>query len=261
MRRRSFLSKAGATVTSLIGLGVTSDPVSSMSEKPRIIGHRGAGGLAPDNTIQGIRKAYENNADGAEIDVRKTKDDKLVLFHNPVMRLDTVRANKIENLEYPEINRRYAGDKRIPTLDEALDCFESIDERFELMVELKADVGREVVSKLENRNMTARSTIISFEESMLSGIESVNRGHLTTVTLPERSIEKADEYDFSMLSAYMTPRLQDEFVEESRKRNVEVALWSLYDTRTRIEWAFESGADTLIVNRPDIANNVMNEYF
>src|SRR5438128_789012 len=44
------------------------------------IGHRGAAGLAPENTFAGFDLALALGVDGIETDVQKTKDGKLVLF-------------------------------------------------------------------------------------------------------------------------------------------------------------------------------------
>jgi glycerophosphoryl diester phosphodiesterase len=40
----------------------------------KIIGHRGARGLAPENTLAAFAKAIELEVDGVEFDVRVTKD-------------------------------------------------------------------------------------------------------------------------------------------------------------------------------------------
>lgn len=48
----------------------------------KIIGHRGAAGLALENTIESIRVAIATGVDAIEIDVRTTKDNKLVLCHD-----------------------------------------------------------------------------------------------------------------------------------------------------------------------------------
>ena len=47
---------------------------------PRVIGHRGAVGHAPENTLGGIRKAAELGATWVEFDVALTKDDVPVLL-------------------------------------------------------------------------------------------------------------------------------------------------------------------------------------
>lgn len=48
----------------------------------KIVGHRGAAGLALENTIESIQKALELKVDAIEFDVRRTKDDQLVLCHD-----------------------------------------------------------------------------------------------------------------------------------------------------------------------------------
>ena len=47
-----------------------------------VIGHRGASSEAPENTLAANRLAFQQNADGIEIDVRLTKDHKLVCMHD-----------------------------------------------------------------------------------------------------------------------------------------------------------------------------------
>lgn len=48
----------------------------------KIIGHRGAKGLAPENTIASLLKAIEHHVDEIECDVRVTKDNVAVLLHD-----------------------------------------------------------------------------------------------------------------------------------------------------------------------------------
>jgi glycerophosphoryl diester phosphodiesterase len=48
-----------------------------------IIGHRGAAGLAPENTMAAIAAGIEAGSDMIEIDVRLTRDNQLVVIHDP----------------------------------------------------------------------------------------------------------------------------------------------------------------------------------
>ena len=49
---------------------------------PLIIGHRGAKGIAPENSLSGFKKAVELRIDGIELDVHLTKDRKLIVIHD-----------------------------------------------------------------------------------------------------------------------------------------------------------------------------------
>ncbi|MCH9029392.1 MAG: glycerophosphodiester phosphodiesterase, partial [Bacteroidetes bacterium] len=47
-----------------------------------IIAHRGESYDAPENTFASINLAWKRDADGVEIDVKLTKDEKIVLIHD-----------------------------------------------------------------------------------------------------------------------------------------------------------------------------------
>ncbi|MDA8014874.1 MAG: glycerophosphodiester phosphodiesterase, partial [Gammaproteobacteria bacterium] len=48
----------------------------------QIHGHRGARGRRPENTLAALAYALENGADGVEVDVCVTADDRVVLHHD-----------------------------------------------------------------------------------------------------------------------------------------------------------------------------------
>jgi glycerophosphoryl diester phosphodiesterase len=49
----------------------------------KIIGHRGARGLAPENTIAALQKGLAHHVDMLEFDLRVTKDNVVILHHDP----------------------------------------------------------------------------------------------------------------------------------------------------------------------------------
>jgi len=55
-------------------------------------GHRGARGLAPENTLAGFAKALEIGVTTIETDLAVTKDGTIVLSHDPVLNPDIVRG-------------------------------------------------------------------------------------------------------------------------------------------------------------------------
>ncbi len=86
-----------------------------------IIGHRGAAGIKPENTIAGLRAAIESGADMVEFDVRLTKDKVPVLSHDFHMLRSHNSAAIIRQLTLAELQKRTAGsDKPLVTLDAAL---------------------------------------------------------------------------------------------------------------------------------------------
>jgi glycerophosphoryl diester phosphodiesterase len=77
-----------------------------------VIAHRGASAAEPENTVAAFRRAVAMGADGVELDVRRTADDRLVVHHDPDLpdgRL--IRATRLADLP-----------SSVPELDHALDA-------------------------------------------------------------------------------------------------------------------------------------------
>ncbi|AIV38260.1 glycerophosphodiester phosphodiesterase [Streptomyces sp. CCM_MD2014] len=90
--------RAGAVVAVLSGLALagSSTTAQAATDGPDVIAHRGSSGMAPENTAAAIDLAVRQRADHVEIDVQRTKDGKLVNFHDCTME----RTTDIEDL-YP----------------------------------------------------------------------------------------------------------------------------------------------------------------
>ena len=66
--------------------------------KQIIEAHRGASGYEYQNTIKAFDKALELKADAIELDIRKTKDGKIIVVHDP-----TYKDKIIKDTEYQEL--------------------------------------------------------------------------------------------------------------------------------------------------------------
>ena len=98
----------------------------------KIVGHRGARGLAPENTLAAIRKGLEYKVEAIEIDIRITKDGVPVLHHNRDLTDPTTARYDIRHHNYQELKQHKPD---LTTLDEAI---ELINKRATLMIEIKA---------------------------------------------------------------------------------------------------------------------------
>jgi glycerophosphoryl diester phosphodiesterase len=99
----------------------------------KIVGHRGARGLAPENTIAGLQKALEHKVDAIEFDVRITKDGTPVLHHD---------RDSISRLTYSELT---AHDKDLATLEEAL---RAVNQKVPVYIEVKPRVDTAPIIKI-----------------------------------------------------------------------------------------------------------------
>jgi glycerophosphoryl diester phosphodiesterase len=83
----------------------------------KVIGHRGARGLAPENTIAGFKKALEHNVDGIEFDLRVTKDGVVILHHDSYLTDPDGKRRKIAGHTYKQLKRHK---KDLATFEELL---------------------------------------------------------------------------------------------------------------------------------------------
>jgi len=77
--------------------------------KPRAIAHRGGGGRLPENTMEAFANAYRLGIRYFELDVHSSRDDVLVVCHDPDLTRTTDLSGAIRELSYPEIARADAG--------------------------------------------------------------------------------------------------------------------------------------------------------
>lgn len=85
----------------------TSIPASLQKGKYQVCAHRGYWREAPENSVLAIKKAIQNGIDYIEIDVRMTKDGKLILMHNSTIDETTNGTGKVSELTYEEISSFY----------------------------------------------------------------------------------------------------------------------------------------------------------
>lgn len=116
---------------------------------PKVIGHRGAAAYAPENTIEGIHTAADIGVKWVELDVKLTKDDVPILFHDDDLERTTNGHGLVAEITYEELKQLEAGSWfsdsfagiKIPTLEEAIDAL--IERDLGLNLEIKPCPGRE----------------------------------------------------------------------------------------------------------------------
>lgn len=80
-----------------------------------VIAHRGDHLEVPENTLAAYTKAIEHGADYVEIDLRTTKDGRLVIMHDATVDRMTNGKGKVNELTYDEIRALRISDKSKPS--------------------------------------------------------------------------------------------------------------------------------------------------
>ena len=130
-----------------------------------ILGHRGATGHLPENTMPSFHQALELGADGFEMDVRITSDSKLVVVHGSV-----VNGHSVQNSPYADLKTLSDGSE-IPLFEDFLATFGS---KAYLDIELKAPgFEQEALALIEKYCDRARTVISSFHPQALIKVRQI----------------------------------------------------------------------------------------
>lgn len=116
---------------------------------PKLIGHRGACGYAPENTLESIHTAADMGVEWVELDVKLTRDQVPIIFHDDTLDRTTNGAGPVAQTDWEDIKQLEAGSwfsegfagVKIPTLEETIEVL--IDRGLGLNLEIKACPGRE----------------------------------------------------------------------------------------------------------------------
>jgi len=142
------------------------------------IGHRGAAGHAPENTLVSVRKALEIGVDGIEFDVHRSKDGAIVVMHDPTVDRTSNGSGPIAEMTLAELREldlgtwkgpQFAGE-RIATLEEFV---AAVPAPLKLFLEMKAGnevypgIEEQVAQFLAERGLVERTNISSFDHFVL----------------------------------------------------------------------------------------------
>jgi glycerophosphoryl diester phosphodiesterase len=128
---------------------IEASPPQGVPELPRVIGHRGAAAVAPENTLASLRKAKELGASWVEFDVKLTRDGHPVLFHDERLDRTTSGQGEVALTTLAQLRKLDAGawfapafaGERVPTFADALALCAELG--LGINVELKPCPGRE----------------------------------------------------------------------------------------------------------------------
>lgn len=145
------------------------------------IGHRGAKGHLPENTLVSFQKAIDLGVDMIELDVQLSLDKVPMVIHDETVDRTTSRVGLVTDFSAKELQKL-----GVPTLK---DVFELVHNQCEINVEIKAFSATQSVLDLINKNTFARNKILvsSFDWNALQEVrfhnEDIRIGVLTETDL------------------------------------------------------------------------------
>ena len=221
----------------------------------QIIGHRGARGIEPENTIRSFKKALELGVDYIECDVHLTKDSQIVLMHDHTVDRTTNGTGLVNSFTYDEIRKLDAGKgEKIPTLQELLDLAKG---KVKLHIELKDENATEKTVRLVEKNgmvdqvyLTCGNTETLKEVKKLN--PSISMEHIFGEP-PADATERALSVGAKRVSCHIS-HLTKEFVQKAHENGIQVIAWPP-NTVEEAKKAVECGVDLICTDRPDIVRS------
>jgi glycerophosphoryl diester phosphodiesterase len=234
---------------------------------PRIVGHRGAAGLAPENTLEGLAAASRAGGRAVEFDAKLSADGVAILMHDDTLERTTNGRGRVSAAPWRAIGGLDAGtwfgpdwrNARVPTLAQALDFVR--DRNLHCDIEIKPTAGREVetalavVAEVMRRwpPRRRRPLISSFSRLVLAAARGaaprLPRG-LLILELPEDWEAAARDLDCGWLicsDRIVTRRLASTI----RKAGFALGVFTVNDPR-RAATLWRWGAGAVVTDRPDL---------
>lgn len=225
----------------------------------RVIGHRGAAALAPENTWAGFDLAVELGVDAIETDVRATRDGVLVLLHDERLDRTTDGSGPVQETDWAALQRldagswfdaRYAGE-RVPALEATLARY---GQRTHLVLEIKQEgVEAATLTMVRSAGLLEQVTFTSFSFPIVAWLKSTcpeaKAGYLSPEVGPaavERAIEAGLD-QFCPPAGSVTRTL----VSDWQARGLEVRAWGVRDVDL-MQRAIRARVDGMTVDFPDL---------
>jgi glycerophosphoryl diester phosphodiesterase len=242
-------------------------PVAAEPKAVEIIAHRGASHDAPENTVAAFKLAWEQKADGAELDIHLTKDGKIVVIHDTSTKRTTGTDWKVAERTLAELRTldagkwkgpRYAAEK-LPTLDEML-ATTPPDSKVFIEVKCGPEIVGELLRLLKAAGLKPEQTpVISFNANVVAAVKkarpdlpaswlvSLKKKSEETKTV-EKLIAKAREIQADGLDVSATDVVDRAFAEKVKAAGLRLDVWTVDDPAVAKRLA--GFVDGITTNRP-----------
>ena len=254
--------------------------------KPRVFGHRGAAGLAPENTVPSFALALALGADMLELDVHATRDGVVVVTHDATVERTTNGTGAVcEHLRY-ELQQLDAGyhfsrdgrdfpyrgqGVRIPTLESILRqfplayCNIEIKQETPPIVEAVLEIVRRLAAESRVLLAAERDAIMSYIRPRAGDIATSFAAGEVADFINRLAASDCESYCPPGRALQIPPRFGDielvtaERVAAAHRYGLEVHVWTINDP-SEMERLLALGVDGIISDLPGLARTVVEPH-
>ena len=223
------------------------------SNRPLIIGHRGASADAPENTLAAFALALEQDADGIEFDVQLCADGIPVVMHDDTVDRTCDGAGRVSDLTLAELRMlTIDGEHPVPTLDEV---FAALGRRTLYNVELKGlgvsdgGLSAAVARVLAAHDVADRVIISSFSPFVVRLARQAMPGVPVALLREHRPLRLAHALLRAQADHPYYPLVDEALMRWARRRGLRVNVWTV-DDPAEAQRLVRLGVHGIITNRP-----------
>lgn len=239
-------------------------PVRSPVNNPYIIGHRGAGARAPENTFESFRMAERLGADLIECDVHLSADDRIVIIHDETLERTTDGTGRVRDFTLEELKTLDAGNGQpIPTLEELFSWIRSktnLGVAIEIKgnAELYPNIARFVAEEIVNHRMLDRSITISFNAALVREVRNIEPRVATGLLLEEEPADLIRTARAALVTAILPSIgiLTPEMSSLAQEHLLAVYTWVVNEPND-VWRALSAGVDGIGTDDPEIVARAM----
>jgi len=257
-------------------------PTDDLFDPFTVQGHRGAAGLAPENTMAAFGVAAALGV-GFELDTQLSADGVLVVFHDDELDRLTPASGPVASRTATELAQLDAGvhfgpgfeGERIPTLAAVLEAFAD-----DVVINVEIKAGRDtdvdalaaaVIEVLEQKGLEQRVLVTSFSPFVLEAVRkrnpAIRRGQIysdfrgaSSLSPIQRSLLRNLAFNRRARPDVLSVnhRMVDgRYVERMHRRGYRIFAWTVNDA-DRMRTLVDLGVDGIITDRPDLLLDVLH---
>ena len=227
--------------------------------------HRGGANDFVENTLEAFEQSINLGFKYIETDVRATKDNKLVIFHDPDLKRMLNLEIDISSINYDELSSyKINGVHKIPTFLETVSSWPNIN----FNIDPKSDKSAELlISELKSVGNLDRFCVGSFDSTKLNKIRNAFDNKLCT-SMGTNEVINFYFLRFFGINSINTPCLQlpyykngfkiitAKLIRDAHKFNKKVHAWTIDDPK-EISELLDMGIDGIMTDSPKLLKNEM----
>lgn len=239
-----------------------------------VVAHRGASGVAPENTLASFQKAIQSGAHLIEMDVQVTADGVPIVFHDKGLSRTTNGIGFANKLTFGELRQldsgKWFGDdfagERIPSLEEVL---EFVDGRVLLDIELK-NLGpssdkhiEKIIQIIEKYNYIQKVVISSFYYQQLKTVKEIYpKIPIAPIKIPKDDTLPSRLKDELGCEGYVcsVEEINREIYEDAKNNGIFIGVYSV-DTEEQLDYVLSYNVKAIVTNFPNLILKLLSEKY